>query len=69
MVNRGVDTEEQMTEVQSRGSREVSGSGSSQTLADQDVEMGRVEVGKLMEEGGEKEEGTKMSHNLLLFIF
>jgi hypothetical protein len=55
MMNRGVGTEEETTDVQSRGSREVSGSGSSQTLADQDVEMGRAEVGKSTEGSGEKE--------------
>lgn len=44
-MKRGVGTEEESTEVWSRGNRGTSGSGSSQTLAEQDVEMGRAEVG------------------------
>jgi hypothetical protein len=50
-VNRGVGTENKvLTEVWSGGNRGMSGSGSSQTLAEQDVEMGGVEV-----RGGESE--------------
>jgi hypothetical protein len=57
MVDRGVGTEDQMTEVWSGGSGEASGSGSgsgSQMLADEDVQMGRAEV-RVTEKGGEKE--------------
>jgi hypothetical protein len=60
-VSRGVGTEEvvltEATEVQSGGSRGTSGGESSQTLADQDVEMGGAEVGVGEGEGAGGEEG------------
>jgi hypothetical protein len=60
-VSRGVGTEEEVSmevmEVQSGGSGGTSGGQSSQTLADQDIEMCRVGEGEGAggEEGGEGE--------------
>jgi hypothetical protein len=60
-VSRGVGTDEEMltevTEVWSGGSGGTSGGESSQMLADQDIEMGRAEVGVGAGEGAGGEEG------------
>jgi hypothetical protein len=59
-VSRGVGTDEEVsmevTEVHTRGSGGTSGGESSQTLAEQDIEMGGVEVGAGEGEGAGGEE-------------
>jgi hypothetical protein len=53
-VSRGVGTEEVSMEVWSRENGGTSGGESSQTLAEQDIEMGRAEVGVSEGAGGEE---------------
>jgi hypothetical protein len=82
MMNRGVGTENEVsmevTEVRSGGSGGTSGGQSSQTLADQDVEMGGAEVGVGAGESAGGEEGGEeggvggevvVGDNTTLFIF